>query len=353
MSAARVSAGILAALLLLECAARVPWGSGLTGRIDEPGRLLRLSAHPEIGLELRPNSDVVFRGKSFRTSSAGLRDRDYPLRKPEGVFRIAGIGDSVMLGWGVGQGEDYLSVLEDALNARAGGRRFEVLNFAVMGYNTVQEYFTLRDRALAYAPDLIILGFTGNDFAGPSFRKPRTRFSSPSAALNWLVLKARLLFGLLPPGEAHSWRTERVREPRPEGFREAFEAIAGESRKAGARVLVVLDSRYQKGGAEPGLRTGEVREGEASLEMELRIGPSGPVLSHREVGELARSLGMDVLDLRELYRDRPPDAGMESDIRVRDEHNRRYIIPGDGHANALWHRRTAGELASRYFFRAE
>ena len=43
-----------------------------------------------------------------------------------------------MFGWGVGEGEPYLEIVERRLNERAQpGRRYEVLNFAAPGYNIV------------------------------------------------------------------------------------------------------------------------------------------------------------------------------------------------------------------------
>ena len=45
-----------------------------------------------------------------------------------------------------------------------GRPRFEVLNLGVAGYGTAQELLTLREEALAYDPDLVLLAvYTGND----------------------------------------------------------------------------------------------------------------------------------------------------------------------------------------------
>ena len=62
--------------------------------------------------ELKPGLDGRFQDQPLKTNSHGMRDREYPREKPDGVVRIAGLGDSVMFGWGVGQGEAYLDVLE-------------------------------------------------------------------------------------------------------------------------------------------------------------------------------------------------------------------------------------------------
>ena len=84
-------------------------------------------------------------------------------------MRLVGLGDSVMFGWGVDDGLDYLSVLERRLNEREPKTAWEVVNTAVPGYNTVMEVETLKRRGLAYAPDIVILGYCVNDLSLPQF----------------------------------------------------------------------------------------------------------------------------------------------------------------------------------------
>jgi hypothetical protein len=66
-------------------------------------------------------------------NSAGFRDREFPIPKPEGVFRIAAIGDSVTYGHECAQEAAYPKQLERLLNLAAGDAapRYEVLNFGV------------------------------------------------------------------------------------------------------------------------------------------------------------------------------------------------------------------------------
>ncbi len=133
------------------------------------GDLIRPSRNPDIVYELAPDLRVSFLGAPLSTSHAGFRDRDYNQEKPAGGFRILGLGDSVMFGWGVGDGEDYLSLLEARLQATRMGRPVEILNMAVPGYNSVMEVATLRGKGLRYAPDLVIVGLCGNDASLPNF----------------------------------------------------------------------------------------------------------------------------------------------------------------------------------------
>ena len=63
-------------------------------------------------------------------------------------------GDSSLFGWGVPFEDSSLKVLERRLNEKSRGQKFEVINFAVPGYNTAMEAETFVRRCVEYAPDL-------------------------------------------------------------------------------------------------------------------------------------------------------------------------------------------------------
>jgi hypothetical protein len=157
-----------------------------TAITDEPFNLMGLvkaSPFPGIVYELKPNLNGTFRGQHVRTNALGLRGPDAVVAKTPGTFRIAGIGDSEMFGWGVAQGEEYLEVLQHVLNSAPAGasqpapqakgcRRYEVLNFGTPGYNGWMEVSTFEHRVMAFKPDLLIMHFVGNDFDLPHFMQP-------------------------------------------------------------------------------------------------------------------------------------------------------------------------------------
>jgi lysophospholipase L1-like esterase len=97
-------------------------------------------------------------------NSQGRRDKEVTLKKPENTYRIAILGDSVGFGARVGVKDNFATQMEWNLNARSSSLRYEVLNFSVPGYGTWQELSTLKDKALAYDPDTVILAFVMNDF---------------------------------------------------------------------------------------------------------------------------------------------------------------------------------------------
>ncbi|MCB9592312.1 MAG: SGNH/GDSL hydrolase family protein [Sandaracinaceae bacterium] len=110
-----------------------------------------------------------------RITEHGYRGVDHPREKPAGTFRLVVLGDSYTEARQVELEESFSARLEEQLATCPvlDGRPLEVLNFGVAGYGTAQEYLTLRERALAYSPDAVMLAFlTGNDVTDnhPSLR---------------------------------------------------------------------------------------------------------------------------------------------------------------------------------------
>lgn len=114
--------------------------------------------------DLVPNQDKVFLGRPFTTNPQGQRDHPYTIEKPPGTFRIAVLGSSMDMGWGVRVEETYVNLLEGWLNEHAAkrglNRRFEVVNFAVAAYAPLQRLESYRRKARAYDPDMVIYSAT-------------------------------------------------------------------------------------------------------------------------------------------------------------------------------------------------
>jgi lysophospholipase L1-like esterase len=117
----------------------------------------------------RPGADgwYAFEGRTrFAINQDGFRDIDHAIQKPEGVIRIAVLGDSFTEGREVPLNKTFWKVMEARLQdcAPRGNEAFEVLGFGVNGYGAAQELMVLRDKVWKYAPDAVVLAFfTGND----------------------------------------------------------------------------------------------------------------------------------------------------------------------------------------------
>src|SRR5205814_8613879 len=120
------------------------------------GEIVQPSRYPGIVYELKSGVRGRFMGQPLLINSQGLRDYEYTRRKKPGTFRIVGVGDSSLFGWGVPIEDSGLKVLERRLNEKSRARKFEVVNFAVPGYNTAMESETFVQRFLEYAPDPVL-----------------------------------------------------------------------------------------------------------------------------------------------------------------------------------------------------
>jgi hypothetical protein len=143
--------------------------------IGESG-LLQPSEFQDIAFEMKPDLDVCFKRHPLCTNEYGMRDKSYPVKKPDGVYRIAVLGDSFSFPDGIALRDSYFKVLEQMLNADGLGHTFECMNFACPAYYLNQSPAVIHHRVMAFSPDLILIGFCAeNDHIPP----PPELFSEP------------------------------------------------------------------------------------------------------------------------------------------------------------------------------
>ncbi len=153
-----------------ERAARIALGDAAKIVAPEPWTALPITRplRGPLPRELVPNMRVTHAGVDVVTNCWGMRDDDYAMEKPPGTFRIALIGASNDVGWGVPHGACYEALLEDRLNREFGGRgryrRYEILNFSVPGFTMLEFPLVARERVLQFDPDLIFVATNVTDF---------------------------------------------------------------------------------------------------------------------------------------------------------------------------------------------
>jgi hypothetical protein len=110
-----------------------------------------------LGAELKPSMNITFMDQPFTTNSWGMRDRERDLAKPPGVYRIAVLGPSHVMGSGVADTDTFTRILEEDLNRSSAfsGVKFEVLNFGVSAFALTQQLAMLNDRVLRFRPDAV------------------------------------------------------------------------------------------------------------------------------------------------------------------------------------------------------
>jgi hypothetical protein len=111
-----------------------------------------------LAADLNPNTKTTFMDQAFTTNSWGMRDRERTLSKPAGVYRIALLGPSHVMGSGVSDENTFARFLEDQLNRSVEANhnvRYEVLNFGVAGYALTHQLAMLEDRVWKFEPDAV------------------------------------------------------------------------------------------------------------------------------------------------------------------------------------------------------
>jgi len=116
----------------------------------------------QLGWFHRPGAAGVFRHPDFAVkvviNSLGLRDDECPPEPSPGRRRLLVVGDSQAWGYGVEQDERFSERIE---RRRPG---WEVVNAAVSGFGTDQEYLYYRERGCRLRPEVVLLLMHENDF---------------------------------------------------------------------------------------------------------------------------------------------------------------------------------------------
>nr|HPJ72144.1 GDSL-type esterase/lipase family protein [bacterium] len=186
-----LAGAVVFALLLLEVTVRVLGLAPDTAEISSSG--IVFSTNPKLRYTLKPGGVSYYRKTAIEINPAGYRGRVRgPDARPPRTLRVICIGDSVTMGVFLEDDETYCSQLEELLNREnVRGRSWEVLNFGVLGYNTINEVELLKEKGLAYHPDVVILQYCFNDHRNKSELDMRFRGA--------LVRNHRLVYMLTQP----------------------------------------------------------------------------------------------------------------------------------------------------------
>lgn len=92
-----------------------------------------------------------------------FREREFATPKPNDVYRIMVLGDSLTWGAGLALNERYTNRLESRIKKEFPDKKIEVLNFGMRGGSTTEERDNLKKFKDMVQPDFIIVGYCLND----------------------------------------------------------------------------------------------------------------------------------------------------------------------------------------------
>jgi hypothetical protein len=109
---------------------------------------------------------------TITTNRWGMRDKEYEKEPAADTYRIALLGASSTMGWGVEDGETYEALLEEKLNRdlgeNGGYARYEILNLGVPGYYPLQQAVAV-EKALSFKPRVVLYEAAGEELSRAAF----------------------------------------------------------------------------------------------------------------------------------------------------------------------------------------
>jgi hypothetical protein len=194
---------------------------------------------PEQGHKHGANRDTALMNVGVRTNEFGFRGPPIPEQAPPGVARIAFVGDSTTMGWGVAEKDTFANQVIARLQQQ--GRKVDGFNEGVGNWNTMQELTHFRDVGTRLKPDIVVLTYFIND-AEPMPTYPKESWLDRHSAA-WIVLNYRLDSVIRQFGPRPDWKhySRALYDDTAAGWQQTQKAIAGfaeASRSAGARIVV-------------------------------------------------------------------------------------------------------------------
>ena len=190
---------------------------------SEPGTGSYLVRDPDLFWSLEPGASLESANRQQHevVNALGMRGWELSSRKPEGVRRVAVLGDSCTFGFGVPLDATWPGRLEAFLRAR--DTTLEVANGGVPGYSTHQSRLRFERDVLPLEPDVVIL-YAGqwNDFT-PAVGRPDHEKDPlepiPVAEVDYGGVRILQAIGRVTQGAR-----ERVRERRARHYESRFQA---------------------------------------------------------------------------------------------------------------------------------
>ena len=196
-------------------------------------------ARPDLGHRHRPDGAARRMGVDVRTNAFGFRGPSIDEAAAPGVARIAFVGDSTTLGWGVAEADTFAGQVVDTLVRQ--GRKVDGYNLGVGNYNTAQELALFDEVGARLRPDIIVLSYFIND-AEPMPTYPVENLLNMNSA-TWIVFSYRLdsilrQFGELPDWKKYYRDLYKADAPGWQKTQDALKRFAGIARQLGSTLIV-------------------------------------------------------------------------------------------------------------------
>ncbi|HEY4517499.1 MAG TPA: SGNH/GDSL hydrolase family protein [Candidatus Paceibacterota bacterium] len=345
-------------------------------RLWDPNESIRLYRDDlQVGRIYKPDMDVMARGDHgirghLVTNSHGFIGEEVAKEKPEGILRIAHMGDSFTAGLAVDYEKKYATRIGEELSGKL-GKKVETLNLGIPSQGTHEQYLHYIHRASVFDPDAVVLYFfLGNDFDEnlESLEELTAKFAGQSegSGLRKFARKSELVLFVLnrlvqvPAANALMYHLGIIRE------RENFTATqSGTTTAALPRRLTLITTTADEAlNAKALSNTADylrlfkeavgdkkflvtlvprhpqvekrLEEAELAQFPELRNLDFDPLRRNRELGKILKELGIDFIDLT-------------PDIRTALAEGKKIYICDDCHLGVEGHELVSAIVSKRFF----
>ena len=194
--------------------------------------------------------------KDVKYNHLGFRGQEFNDDKPDGVYRIAAVGDSLTFGQGIDKNARFSDRIEHSLNSESGKLRYQVLNFGKPGAETVDELDILNKYVIPAQPDFVLLQWFTNDPEGrskPGHPRPHRLFPEYLIRGSVLLYLLQQEYGELQrkfgwSGSYQDYMMKRFKNPNSpdsRAARDALLAFVNQCRTHGINVgMVVFSEAY-------------------------------------------------------------------------------------------------------------
>jgi len=160
-------------VVLSVCLCLILLEAGLNaGYFDKIGRLSPVW----IGEKYKKIDDEInAKNRAFSiNNSFGFNDIERKIKKEEGAYRIAVLGDSFIWGDGVAYDVIWSHKLERKIKGYS--KNIEVLSWGKRGWSTFKEFEFLKEKGVKFNPDLLIVAFVTNDLNMGDYKRKEFNF---------------------------------------------------------------------------------------------------------------------------------------------------------------------------------
>lgn len=167
--------GFFVALLIAEAICKVLDVQHAHKKNRLVSKISYISDIPGVRFEMAANISTTTPGytgdRIVHTDRYGFRSSEVSREKPDDVYRIAILGDSIAFGRTLPQNQIFSEVLKANMNAGEYKKKVEVINASLAGRDTWEEYAILKHRVIDLDPDLVVLQICLNDHIRLPFPK--------------------------------------------------------------------------------------------------------------------------------------------------------------------------------------